>query len=190
MKRLGCFKVVFFIAAAFALLYFLVGEGKTVILKKVYPIKYQEYVERYAEEFSLDKNLVYAIIKTESNFKENAVSSVGAKGLMQMMEKTALECNKKGEFGYNIPEDLYNPEANIRLGCYYIGSLIDHYKDTQLAVMAYNAGTGNVSKWLKDEEISDGEGGILEIPYKETRNYVKKVFGTFEMYNRIYKINE
>ena len=85
-RRSGCLKPIMFVLFAFALLYFTVGEGKTTILKKIYPVKYQTLVEQYAEEYSLDKYLVYAVIKVESGFDENAVSRVGARGLMQMME--------------------------------------------------------------------------------------------------------
>ncbi|MBR5155554.1 MAG: lytic transglycosylase domain-containing protein [Clostridia bacterium] len=190
MKRRGCFRPFLIVLLALAVLYFTVGEGKTTIMKKVYPIKYQEYVERYAEEYALDKNLVYSIIKVESNFKEDAVSVAGAKGLMQLMDKTAEDCSNKAEFGYTIPDDLYVPECNIRLGCYYISQLMAIYENMELAVTAYNGGAGNVNKWLNDAELSDGKGGLSQIPYKETREYVKKVFNTFDIYNRLYKTNE
>ncbi len=190
MKKLGCLRPFLIVLLAFAVLYFTVGEGKAIIMKKVYPIKYQEYVEKYAEEYALDKNLVYSVIKVESNFKKDAVSVAGAKGLMQLMDKTAEDCNSKAEFGYTIPDDLYVAEHNIRLGCYYISQLMMIYEDMELAITAYNGGTGNVNKWLSDAELSDGKGGLAEIPYKETREYVKKVFNTFDIYNRLYKTNE
>ncbi len=189
-KKFGCIRIIMFVLLAWVLLYFTVGEGKTFIMKKLYPIEYQEYVEEYAAEFSLDKNLVYAVIKVESNFDKGAVSVAGAKGLMQLMDKTAVECNKKGKFGYQIPLDLFVPESNIRLGCYYLRHLIDIYKDAEMAIIAYNGGTGNVNKWLSDPNFSDGSGGLKQIPYEETRKYVKKVFKTFEIYNRLYKTNE
>ncbi len=190
MKKFGCMRFVLLLLLAVAILYFTVGEGKTVILTKIFPIKYQEYVERYSDEYSLDKNLVYAVIKTESNFDKDAQSVVGAKGLMQLMENTAEECNNKGDFGYNIPSDLFVAEKNIRLGCYYLKSLIDVYGNAEMAVVAYNGGTGNVNEWLKDPELSDGAGGLYKIPYEETRKYKEKVFKTFEMYNKLYKTNE
>lgn len=189
-KRFGCVRGIMFILLALALLYFTVGEGKTLIMKKVFPIKYSEYVEKYAEEYSLDKNLVYAVIKVESNFNKDAVSAAGAKGLMQLMDKTASDCSSKAGFGYQIPSDLFVPERNIRLGCYYLSGLISEYKDAELAVIAYNGGTGNVKKWLADPTLANGNGGLAEIPYTETRKYVKKVFRTFDIYNRLYKTNE
>ncbi len=190
-KNRGCiFRPVIFILLAITVLYFTVGGGKTVILKKLYPIKYQEYVEQYSKDYNLDKNLVYAVIKVESNFDRTAVSHVGAKGLMQLMDITAEDCSKKADFGYTIPDDLFVPERNIQLGCYYISQLMTIYGDTELAITAYNGGTGNVSKWLEDAELSDGNGGLAKIPYEETRKYVKKVFKTFDMYNKLYKTSE
>ncbi len=189
-KGRGCLHYIFYVLLALALLYFTVGEGKTIVMKELFPIKYQDYVERYSAEYGIDKNLVYSVIKVESNFNKDAVSAAGAKGLMQLMEKTAKECNEKGDFGYDIPNDLLVPERNIRLGCFYLRKLIDTYKDARLAVIAYNGGTGNVQKWLENEELSDGKGGLAEIPYNETRKYVKKVFKTFEIYNKLYKTNE
>lgn len=189
-KKGGCLRPLLLIVFAVALLYFSVGDGKTFILKKVYPIKYQTYVEKYAEEYSLDKNLVYAVIKVESNFNKDAVSVAGAKGLMQLMDDTAADCSNKAGFGYNIPDDLFVPEYNIRLGCYYISRLMDTYGNMELAITAYNGGTGNVQKWLEDTTLADGKGGLAEIPYAETERYVKKVFSAFEAYNRLYKINE
>ncbi len=183
-KKHGCLRSLLIVLLTFCVLYFSVGEGKTVILKKIYPIEYAQQVEKYAEEFSLDKNLVYAVIKVESNFNPDAVSVVEAKGLMQLMDETAEECNRLGRFGYNIPGDIYSPDCNIRLGCSYISRLFDKYGDMRLAVAAYNAGVGNVDKWLVED------AGLENIPYKETRNYVKKVFDAFEQYNRLYKTNE
>lgn len=189
-KKLGFLRLLFLLALTLFLLYFLVGEGKTELLKKVYPIKYSEYVESYASEYSVDKYLVYAIIKTESGFDPDAVSNVGAKGLMQVMEKTAAEVNEKEGFGYTIPESLYDPEKNIRIGCCYLKKLMDTYSDAVLAITAYNGGTGNVRKWLKDENLSNGEGGLSTIPYKETDNYVKKVMKAYDMYIKLYKTSE
>ncbi len=186
-KKRGCIRPVLFIILAVFLLYFLVGEGRITLLKMAYPVKYQEVVEKCSEEYNLDRFLVYSVINVESRFNEKAVSRVGAKGLMQLMDKTAQECNKRENFGYNIPDDLFNPETNIRIGCSYLRKLIDTHKDLTLAVTAYNAGTGNVKKWLSDNELSDGEGGLADIPYPETKRYVDKVFRNYNMYSKIYK---
>lgn len=183
----GCLRTVLLIVLTVLLLYFSVGEGKTVILKQIYPIKYQEMVEKWADEYSLDRYLVYAVIKVESGFDEKAQSHAGAKGLMQLMDKTAEECNLKENFGYIIPDDLFVPEKNIRMGCSYLRRLMDTYGDIGVAAAAYNAGTGNVQKWLKDDDLSDGNGGLADIPYKETEKYVKKIMKAYEHYTELYK---
>ncbi len=189
-KRGGCLRFVLCILLAVVMLYFVAGDGKTLILKKIYPVKYQEYVEKWATEYSIDKYLVYAVIKVESNFDPNAESNAGAKGLMQLMDKTAQECSDKGEMNYSIPDDMNNAEKNIRMGCFYLSTLMNRYKDSKLAVTAYNGGTGNVDEWLSNDELADGKGGLGKIPYKETENYVKKVFRTYDAYNRLYKLND
>lgn len=189
-RKLGCIKPVLIILLAVCLLYFFVGDGKRVILTKIYPIKYQEYVEKYAGEYNLDIYLVYSIIKVESGFDPNAVSHADAKGLMQLMDKTAEYINQNEEFGYTIPDDLFDPQKNIKLGCCYFRTLMDTYGDMELAITAYNGGTGNVDKWLEDETLADGNGGLSDIPYAETKKYVKKVLKTYEMYNKLYKTGE
>ncbi|MBE7024388.1 MAG: lytic transglycosylase domain-containing protein [Ruminococcaceae bacterium] len=189
-RKRGCIRPVLMIAFVGLLLYFFAGNGKEFVLKNIYPVKYQDYVERYAEEYSLDKYLVYSVIKVESGFDPEAYSRMGAKGLMQLMDKTASECNEKGNFGYRIPSDLYDPEKNIRLGCFYLSSLYEIYGDMELVITAYNGGTGNVDKWLDDDKLADGKGGLADIPYEETKNYVEKVQRTFEAYNKLYKTNE
>lgn len=177
-----------FVFAA-VLLWFTAGEGKKLILREIYPVKYQSYVEKYSEEYGIDKYLVYSIMKVESGFDPKAVSNVGAKGLMQLMDDTAAECNRKAGFGYIIPDDMFDAEKNIRTGCMYLKTLMEIYGDTELAVTAYNGGTGNVKKWLKDSQLSDGEGGLSEIPYTETKNYVKKVLKAYDRYISLYKMN-
>ncbi len=189
-RKRGCLGPVFIILIAVFLLYFLVGDGKKIILKRIYPIEYQEYVEQYADEYGLDRYLVYSVIKVESNFDPHAYSNAKAKGLMQLMDKTAEECNAKAGFGYTIPNDLYDPEKNIRMGCYYLSTLMDSYGNMELAITAYNGGTGNVNKWLSDAALSDGEGGLSDIPYAETKEYVQKVKKTYDAYNKLYKTDE
>lgn len=121
------------------------------ILAKLYPTQYSEHVEKYSEEFNVDKNLIYAIIKAESNFNPEAKSSREAVGLMQIMESTAEETAQK----LNIKiEDLHNPETNIMLGVKYFADLIDVFNGNyKLAIIAYNAGMGNVQKWIEEDII-------------------------------------
>jgi soluble lytic murein transglycosylase len=153
-------------------------------LRQIFPTKYSDYVEKYSEEYGLNKNLVYSIIKAESGFNPKAISPRNAKGLMQIMDTTgewAAEKIKIEDFESSM---LLKPETNIRIGCWYISKLINQYdQNIDLALSAYNAGSGNVAKWLKDADISSDGVTLDRIPFKETENYVKKI----KRYNYIYK---
>ncbi len=193
MKRRGCClirftkSIVWLLVLALAVVWFFFYGGRTMLLEYFYPIEYEEFVEKYSKEYELDEFFVYAVIHTESKFDEGAVSEAGAIGLMQIMEETAIECNEKAKFGYNIPEDLMSPEANIRIGCYYLNKLLNTFNgDKELALIAYNGGLGNAYKWLDDDEYADGDGGIDITPYKETNEYVDKVMKSYERYREIY----
>lgn len=179
--------IVWLLILVLAFVWFFFYGGKSMLLQYFYPIRYEEYVEKYSNEYELDKYLVYAVIQTESKFDPNAKSDVGAVGLMQLMEETAKECNEKAEFGYNIPDELENPEVNIRIGCYYLNRLLKIFDDNkELALIAYNGGLGNVEKWLDNEEYSDGQGGLNITPYQETNDYVDKVLRSYKRYREIY----
>ena len=162
---------------------FLVICGRYVVPSVLYPLKYKEYVEKYSEEYDLDKELVYAIIKTESSFKSEAVSGKGAIGLMQIMEPTAEWIVEHSHIEAESWE-YAEPDVNIHMGCWYLNYLINYFGDEDLALAAYNAGMGNVENWLKDEQYSADGLTLAEIPFKETREYVKKV----ESAERIYEI--
>ena len=161
------------------------GNIKNYFLKKIYKIDYKEYVEKYSAEYEVDKYLVYAIIKAESNFKEKAVSNKGAKGLMQLMPATAEEIAKKIEIQID-DNNVLNPEININLGTKYISYLESKYENIGLALAAYNAGSGNVDSWI-EKGILDSNGINLEqIPYLETNNYVRKILRDYKIYKEIY----
>ncbi len=155
------------------------------ILMKIYIRDYQEYVERYSEEFGVDPNLIYAIIKAESKFNEEAVSNKEAKGLMQIMYTTALDVAKT----LNIEIDekkLLEPECNIMIGTKYISILLNRYSNIELALAAYNAGSGNVDKWVEKSILLEDGSNVENIPYKETNNYVRKILRDYEIYKELY----
>lgn len=151
-----------------------------------YPIKYEYFVEKYSKEYGLDKNFVYAVIRTESRFDKMAVSSANAKGLMQLTDETGLDCAKKLGINDYKSSALFDPEINIRLGCYYLKYLIDFYDNTNIALAAYNGGMGNVKQWLSDKSNVDENGNLINIPFKETSNYVDRVNNAKTMYDSIY----
>ncbi|MBQ9150861.1 MAG: lytic transglycosylase domain-containing protein, partial [Clostridia bacterium] len=140
----------------------------------------------YSKEYGLEPELVFAVIKTESNFDSGAVSSAGAVGLMQMMPETFEWLTDEILFDHLESGMLYDPETNIKYGTYLLSRFYDRYGDWELVFAAYNGGVGNVDEWLEDPEYADGDGGLKKIPFKETRQYVKKVTDAWDMYERLY----
>jgi soluble lytic murein transglycosylase len=153
----------------------------------MFPQKYSYYVEKYSDEYGLNKNLVYSIIKAESGFDSKAISSRNAKGLMQIMDSTGEWAAEKIRIEDFDSSMLLEPQTNIRIGCWYISKLLNQYdQNVELALTAYNAGSGNVSKWLKDIGISSNGKTLDRIPFTETENYVKKIKRYNYMYKKLY----
>lgn len=157
---------------------------RSIIIKMNYPQKYSKYVEKYAKEYGIEKELIYAMIKAESNFDAGAVSNKEALGLMQMLESTAQEVAEELEIEIT-KEEILNPEINIALGTKYLSNLIEKYGNTKLAVAAYNAGIGNVDSWIENGKIQKNGEDIENIPFKETNNYVRKILRDYEIYKKI-----
>lgn len=159
------------------------------ILKIIYPIKYENFVENYSTKYEVDKNLIYAIIKAESNFNQQAVSNKEAKGLMQLMPQTAEDIAKKLDIEVTkeeISKKLLEPEFNINLGTKYISNLLAKYSNIELALTAYNAGSGNVDTWVENGTLMADGSNIENIPYKEKNNYVRKILRDYEIYKKLY----
>ena len=102
------------------------------------------------------------------------------------MYSTAQEVSKKNNIELN-EEKILNPEINIKIGTIYISNLISKYKNLELALAAYNAGSGNVDKWITQGIINDDASNIENIPYKETNLYVRKVIRDYKIYKKILK---
>lgn len=158
-----------------------------VILKSMYPKKYEDLVWKYGQDFNLDPYLVLAIIKAESSFNPNAESHKGAKGLMQLTDRTALwGAEQLGLEDFNLSQ-VFNPETNIRIGCWYLNNLMNEFNgDVLLVLAAYNGGSGNVSKWLKDKNLNPTGKKLEHIPFKETDQYIKKVAKNYNIYKKLY----
>ena len=144
------------------------------IINYIFPIQYEEIIEKYAKKYNIQEELVFAVINAESRFDKNAISNKGAIGLMQIMPETGQWLSEKLKLGDFSEEMLYTPEINIQLGCYYLGYLLEKFNDEKLALCAYNAGTTNVYRWLDNDKYSL-DGNIHTIPFKETNKYVKKI---------------
>ncbi len=159
--------------------------GKS-IMKIIYPLKYTEYVEKYSADFGIDKNLLYAVIKTESSFNPEAVSSADAVGLTQITPETFEWLKTKlGEEDESL--SLTDPETSIKYGAFFLGYLLDEFENTDTALAAYHAGRGRVNDWLEDEKISPDGKNLAEIPVKETAHYVRKVNKALNIYNNLYQ---
>ena len=155
--------------------------------KYTYPFLHQELVYKYALENNLSPFLIAGIIKVESGFKKDALSPKGAMGLMQIMPKTGRWVAEKINYGYQEDTVLNDPEANIKLGTWYLSFLQREFYDNEvLYLAAYNGGLGNVKQWMAkygwDKNFSDVE----QIPFPETRNYVKKVLYYKKQYQEKY----
>lgn len=156
--------------------------------KAMYPVKYREYVLEYSSKFGLDPYLVFAMIKVESDFKPDAVSPKKARGLMQITDKTGAWGAEMLKLEDYAPESLFDPETNINIGCWYMKSLLEQFgNDTDLALAAYNGGSGNVAGWLRDKSLSSTGKSLDRIPFKETENYLKKVGNCRAAYKRLYE---
>lgn len=152
-----------------------------------YPIHYYNEIKENARYRNNDPILILSIIREESYFNPNAQSSVGARGLMQLMPATANEAARVS--GTSLPNLnlLFDPDINIRLGNIYYSRLkkLLSSKDI-LAVLAYNGGIGSVSNWTAHLNYVDADDFVEQIPYAETQNYLKKVYKSYWNYLRIY----
>lgn len=157
-------------------------------LQVVFPFHYEEIIELYAEEYDVDPHLVAAIIRNESRFNPNALSRRDAKGLMQIAPITGRWAAERFPIEDYTEEMLYDPELNIHIGCWYLRILHNEFDNNlQLIIAAYNAGNGNVSKWLENPEYSKDGETLSEIPFPETDNYLKKVLRDYKIYQWIYR---
>ena len=133
-------------------------------------------ITEYAHKYRVQRHLVEAVMHAESKFDQKAVSHVGAVGMMQLMPKTAEWIAQEGELQYT---DLKEPRQNIMLGTWYIDYLLKKYHNNEvLALAAYNAGRGNVDEWITEYDWKDDFTNIKEIPFPETREFVKLVVET------------
>ena len=157
----------------------------------VYPIDYYDTIKEYAGAMGNNAPLILAIVREESYFNPEARSAVGAAGLMQLMPSTAREIAAKYNIDIDSVTDLLNPELNIKLGNYYYAELKSMLNGLDISsVAAYNGGIGSVNKWKKSLYYNDTDEFVEQIPYPETKDYVKKVFRSYWNYIRIYTGNE
>ena len=160
-------------------------------MQTIYPQNYSEFVNAYSKKFNIDQSVIYALIRSESFFDKEVVSSAGAVGLTQLMSPTAGEIAQK----LRIKEySLTDPETNIMFGTYYLSELIRRGDGSLLrAFFSYNAGFRKVTTWLNSSMMDFGKAGNLDmdlfletIPVSETREYGRKLVSATIMYEYLY----
>lgn len=157
------------------------------IYKLIYPIAYSDIINKYSgNSGKISPYLLLSLIRRESRFNANAVSSAGAKGLTQLMPDTAAYiANKLGE-KYDSHK-IFDPDYNIKLGAKYYEYIKSNYHTKDLyAVSSYNAGYGSVTKWLNNIDTTNSDEFVEKIPYPETKDYVKQIYKNYWVYNKLY----
>ena len=152
----------------------------------LHPIKYEDEIIFYANEYTLSPKIIASVINVESGFDKNAKSNKDAIGLMQIKLNTANYLNQINNEEFITEKDLFTPTINIKYGCMYLQYLFNKFKDTNTVFAAYNAGETRVKTWLNNKDYSSDKITLNYIPYKETRNYVKKVNNNIKYYKKIY----
>lgn len=155
-----------------------------------FPLDHYELIKKYSKEYELDTATICAFINAESHFDSQAQSHKGAKGLMQIMDSTALWAAEEIPIENFKLEDITDPDINIHIGCWYLNRLTSQFDgDKTLIMAAYNAGSGNVTGWLYNEDYSADGKTLDKIPYEETEKYVKKINFYEKVYRLLIKVN-
>ena len=182
-KKRGCGVVALLLAAALLCGLF----GLRTVMRSLYPLRYDEVVETYTEAYGLEKSFVLAVIKCESGFDPNAVSRVGARGLMQLMPETFRWLQTKTK-ETRSDDALFDPETSVRYGCLLLSILLRQFPEPHTAVCAYHAGMGNVENWLRDPQYSADGKTLKTVPFPATQQYVKRVLSAQKIYAWLYKL--
>lgn len=178
---------VLLIAGLVALLITAIGSGYDAYVKSTYKLHYYDEVSAACEDFGVDEALAYAIIRTESKFDPEALSSADARGLMQITQITLEWAQLRAdEFDDLTIDDMYTPAHNIRCGVYVLSLLEEQFSDESTVIAAYNAGIGIVGEWLEDPAYSSDGVTLHTIPYEETAAYVKRVTSAKAIYQEYY----
>jgi soluble lytic murein transglycosylase len=152
------------------------------------PLRHEDIIRQQAKDKGLDPALIAGVIYAESHFIDGRTSSAGAEGLMQLTPDTAKYiAQKSGGTAFEV-SDLGTPQVNIAYGAFYLRYLMQRYgDDVPLVLAAYNAGEGNVDKWIAQARAKDKALNISAIPFGETRSYVTKVLDARKQYRKTYR---
>jgi soluble lytic murein transglycosylase len=173
-------RIVFF---GFIFLVLLLFAKSALIGKLIYPFPHRALIMEYANKNQIDPYLVAAIIRTESKFDSKAESAKGARGIMQLMPETASWAAHRMGIKHFNTNQLFDPETNIKIGCWYLANLSKEFKGNHVLVIAsYNGGRGNVKNWLESEVWTGEKETLKQIPFPETKAYVGNVLNNWEKY--------
>lgn len=158
------------------------------VWKLAFPIYYSDEINSNAVKQAIDPYLILSLIREESHFKENAISSSNAMGLMQLLIPTAIYIADKKQMPAPDEEKLQNAQYNIALGTAYLAFVLDEtdVKTPMYAIGGYNGGPNAMNKWKKTLKVDDTDDFVEKIPYDESRNYIKKVYRSRYNYSKIY----
>ena len=152
-----------------------------------YPRPYWPQLKSFSRKAGIDPYFALAIMREESHFNPRALSSSKAMGLMQLMPATAKYVARKKNIELKKKEDIYNPELNTLLGTLYLGGLSERFKSELIYTAgSYNAGPHNMLKWIKRWKGKPLDAFVEQIPFNETKNYVKRVYRSYKLYKQIY----
>jgi soluble lytic murein transglycosylase len=155
-----------------------------------YPLAYQDIVEPLSRKYNLDPLLVLSVAREESRFDPEARSIAGALGLMQVMPRTAYKLNNNLKLDISGSQGVLDAKNNFHFGIYLLSNLINEFGSYSYALAAYNAGKEKVRSWLENGDYKSIDEFIEDIPYRETRNYVKRIITTFFEYKRVSSIED
>src|SRR4051794_9850044 len=151
------------------------------------PLRHEDIIRQQAAEKELDPALIAAVIYAESRFRDGQRSAAGAQGLMQITPGTAHEIARKSGGTEFVTGDLATPQVNISYGTWYLRYLMGRYANNRtFALAAYNAGEGNVDRWIDAARRRNVDLTIAAIPFAETRGYVRTVLDARKQYRRSY----
>ena len=187
-RKMSFWKKLLLMILVLASLSYFIWQNEDFQRKYLYPYDYQDTINFYADRYEVDRNLVASFILAESKFRQDATSVHGARGLMQIMPETGSWIATQIEDDSFSVDKLYNVNMNIKYGTWYLSELQTEFEGNEvLALVAYNAGRGNVYEWMEKYHWDINFKDYTKIPFPVTREYVKRVLENKKHYNRLYK---
>ncbi len=166
------------------------GKNNTIpieLYRLLYPLYYTDHLQKHTTNYEIDPLFVAAMIREESRYNADAVSSAGAIGLMQIMPANGPEFASRLKIPRFNTKMLYNPDINIQMGSWYMKSLMNQFDNNHALVAgAYNGGPGRMRRWIKAKQIPDLDEFIEDIGIDQTRRHIKKVIDSYIIYQQLY----